>query len=251
MEETRILIADESEEFIDALSQYLAHDYHLLTTCDGNTALAYLREFRPDALVLDLILPGLDGLSLLSTAAQEGLHPLVLASTRFLSDYISQCVSTLDVSYLMMKPCEIGAVASRVRDMLYRRPAAAASAAPDPRLTISSTLLQLGFSTKRRGYGVLREAILVFARDPGQSITKELYPALIAQCTGTTIHQVEHSIRSAIHDAWEKRDDKVWQQFFPVDESGIVPCPTNAAFISRMADPLSLAYSDASANHHY
>lgn len=240
MEEAKILIADASEEFIDALLSKLRKDFLVRTACNGQSALELLRAFRPDVLVTDLILPGLDGISLIQTAAQEGIRPAVLASTRFLSDYVTDRVSALGVSYLMVKPCAVDAVVSRIRDMASRMNQAAPPQAPDPRVTVSNVLLQLGFPTKRRGYGSLREAILLFAKDPSQSITKELYPAVVAQSSGTTVYQVEHAIRSIIRAAWERRDDRIWQLYFPPDENGTVPCPTNAAFISRIADPLSV-----------
>lgn len=240
MEGAEILIADASEEFIDALSAQLPQSFQVRGTCDGRAALQLLRQYHPDVLVLDLILPGLDGITLLQTAAQEGILPKVLASTRFLSDYVANCVSALGVGYLMVKPCEIGAVASRIRDMVDTLDQNENAPESDPRINVSHVLLQLGFSTKLRGYGSLRESILVFAQDTSQSITKELYPAVAAQCAGASTAQVEHAIRSAIKAAWSRRDPQIWQRYFPTDETGISHCPTNGEFISRIADPLSL-----------
>lgn len=240
MENGVILIADTSDDFIDVLSLELRHDYRILVSRDGNQAYRLLQEHHPDVLVLDLILPGMDGLTLLHKIRQEGICPMVLAGTRFLSDYVTDSVSALGVDYLMIKPCDIGAAVSRIRDLMRSRNSQDPAPTADPRISISNLLLQMGFSTKRRGYGILREAILIFSRDTSQSITKELYPAVVAQCGGTTIYQVEHSIRAAIKDAWQHRDNRLWQLYFPPDDTGVIPCPTNTAFISRFAVPLSL-----------
>ena len=73
-------------------------------------------------------------------------------------------------------------------------------------------------------------------RDPGQSVTKELYPAVAALCGGTAV-QVERSMRSAIAAAWVRGDEQLWQMYFP----GEAERPTNTSFISRLADCVALA----------
>ena len=92
---------------------------------------------------------------------------------------------------------------------------------------------------REQGYTYLREAILERIRDPNQSVTKELYPTVAALCCATAI-QVERSIRSAVAAAWTRRDEQIWRLYFQPEPDGILMRPTNAAFISRLADSVAL-----------
>ena len=238
MDKRKLLIAESAEDFRDALAQTLQGTYHIAITSDGQQALQLLRSFLPDILVLDLMLPGLDGISLLQQAVESGIRPMVLATTRYPSQYTLAALEQLGVEYVMVKPCDLHAVALRVTDLSQQLKVPAFSQ-PEPRALISNTLLRLGISTKLRGYSYLREAIILMSRDPNQSITKELYPAVASLCDGTAI-QIERSIRSAITTAWKRQDPHIWQLYFAASENGRIPRPTNAAFISRLADLLIL-----------
>ncbi len=238
MDKLKILIADASEDFRSTLSEMLQGTYHTRTADNGMQALHLLRTFLPDILVLDLMLPELDGITLLQKAVENGIQPMTLTTSRFYSDYAVESVAQLGVSYAMVKPCSVSATIARIADLSQRLRTPAFSS-PDPRALVSNTLLRLGIATKLRGYGYLREAVMLLAKDPNQSITKELYPTVAAQFHGTAI-QVERSIRSAIYTAWEHRDNQIWQLYFPANDSGSIPRPTNAAVISRLADILIL-----------
>lgn len=234
LELPRLLIADATEEFCMALVDFVRDFYEIRTCREGNEALQVIRSFRPHILVLDLMMPGLDGITLLQRAAQEGHTPMVLATTRFQSDYVLETLARLGVDYLMVKPCEIKAVAARVKDLSgHLKPMEVEK--PDPRTQVSNTMLKLSFSTKLHGYSYLREAIVETVMHPGQMVTKELYPTIAAMNHGST-DQVERSIRSAITKAWAAGDETVWRRFFLPEADGRVRRPTNAAFITRIAD---------------
>lgn len=236
MEVRKLLIADGTEEFRLALADMLRGAYHIRTCRDGLEALELMRSFEPDILVLDLMLPGMDGISLLQTAAAAGMRPVVLATTRFVSDYVMESIDRLGVGYLMVKPCDVRAAASRIGDLTQQlRPPQVTR--PDPKTHVSNMLLALGIPTKLRGYAYLREAVLIMARNPGQSITKELYPAVAAVCGCAACH-VERSARSAIETAWQRRDEKIWRMYFQPDGEGNLRRPTNASFISRLSETL-------------
>lgn len=232
MELRKLLIAEGNRTFALALSEALRGTYSLRLCHDGNAAMEALNTFRPDVLVLDLMLPGLDGISLLEAARNSGVTPTVLATSGFLSDYILDSAQKLGVGYLMLKPCDIPATVSRIGD-LAERAQPSRPVAPDPRTALSNILLDLGIPTRLRGYGYLREAILLMARAPGQSITKQLYPAVAALCGAESV-AVERAIRSAIAAAWKNRDGRVWQRYFGGQESR----PSNGEFICRMAEHL-------------
>ena len=234
----KILIADSSEEFCSALSDILEKTHQVHTVSEGFDALHLLQSFRPDVLVLDMMLPGLDGISILQEAARCGLRPMVLATTKYANDFMVEAAARLEVGYMMVKPCDVKATAQRLQDLAehIRQPVVVR---PDSRTVVSNTLLALGISTKLRGYAYLREAILEMMINPGQSVTKELYPAVGKMCGATSI-QVERSIRSAIGKAWESRDEAMWQLYFRSASLEKMERPSNAVFISCVADRLTM-----------
>ena len=242
MQMQSLLIADGSEVFAEQLTEALRGSYHIRVCHNGLTALEQLREKKPDVMILDLLLPELDGISLLHAAAAEGIVPHVLGLTRFASAYVMESAERLGVTYLMMKPCEPEAVCARLKDLSrYTRPDPVVQ--PDVRATVSNVLLALRIPTKLRGYVCAREAILYLMRTPGISVTKELYPAVAALCDGTPA-QVERAIRGAIQAGWTLGQAEVWEQFFTRMADGSVRRPSNAEFLSRIADYLSLDRDD-------
>lgn len=238
MEKQKILIADSSDDFRKTLADALRGAYHVRTTGDGREALETIKTYLPDVLVLDLMIPGYDGLSLLQKITQSGIRPTVLATSFYFSAYVAESLARMNVAYIMIKPCDISAMVTRIADMSQRAEIPMFSH-PEPRTLVSNVLLHLGIATKLRGYGYLREAVLLMAQDVSQSVTKELYPAVAARCHANS-EQVERSIRSAIHSAWKRRNDSVWQMYFVSDDTGLIPRPTNASFVRRLADYLML-----------
>lgn len=238
MEMRKVLIADASEEFRMALADVLRGSYIVRTCQDGNQTLAVLQQMRPDILVLDMLLPGVDGISLLQKAAESGLQPTVLATTGFVNDYVLECAERMSVGYVMVKPCDVYAVAARLSDLQKHLQPSAVSR-PDLRTVVSNLLLTLRIPTKLKGYAFLREAILESVKDPDQQVTKELYPKVAKICDGNAM-QVERSIRSAIAAAWERRDEQVWRMYFHPNHQGRLERPTNATFISTLAARISL-----------
>lgn len=226
-----LLIADSSEVFLLALTEVLRQRYHVLCCRDGKHALDLLRSEKCDMIVLDLMLPELDGISLLEQAIAEGVCPTVLAVTPLLNPYVIQSAERLGIGYLVRKPCDIHAIAARIEDLSQALPRPAPE--PDDRRFVSELLLSLGLSTKHKGYSYLLEAILRAAKDPGQAFTKVLYPAIGKQFNRSG-DQVERSIRSALDAAWKHHDDAIWQQFFPLGSKR----PTSAVVITRLAEVL-------------
>lgn len=234
----KVLIADHSEDFAAALGDVLRGTSFVRVCNNGVQALEQLRSYRPDVLVMDVLLPELDGISLLQAAREEGLMTNVLALTRSAAPYITEALDRLGVGYIMMKPCKTDAVRARILD-LFNQIKPRMVCQPDLRNTVSNLLISLRVPTKLRGYGCTREAVLYLMRDPEMSITKELYPAVGQICDGNAL-QVERAIRGAINAAWINQDDTVWPQYFHPCADGTIPRPTNAAFLSRLVDKLTL-----------
>ena len=241
MERLKLLIAEGTEDFRMALADALRGAYTLRECGDGPQALQLMQSFQPDVVVLDLMLPGLDGITLLQRAVELDMHPMVLATTRFHNDYVIESAQNLGVGYIMVKPCDLRATVARLVDLSQRihpsRPDR-----PDEKTFVSNALLALGIPTRLKGYAYLREAILRMAKDPGQPITKELYPAVAAafktENAKVDYTHVERSIRSAIGVAWKERDEHLWSMYFLPKGDGNIRCPSNGEFISRLAESL-------------
>lgn len=227
----KLLIADCNEEYRTALTAALQGSYHVLCCRTGTEAWAMLKQERPEIVVLDLMLPELDGLTLLERACAEGLHPMVLAVTPLLTAYVLNCAQKLGIQYLVRKPCDIDAIACRVKDLSQRLHPAASQI--DPSIYVTDLLLSLSISTKHNGFSYLREAIMLMSKDPAQSVTKVLYPA-VAHSFGCQKENVERSIRTALDHGWERGNPILWNRYFPDAEQR----PSNAVFLTRITEAL-------------
>ena len=230
----KLLIADSSEPYTDALADVLDSIFDLRICNDGDTALELMLSFRPDVLILNLQLPFKDGLTLLQQSAYRPRY--ILATTSYISPYVERCAASLGVTYTMLTP-SVASVRVRIMDMIQQT--ATLSRPADLSAAAATHLHSLSFMTHMDGYQQLCEAIPLFYADPHQRLTKELYPAVAQICGCKDARSVEHSIRKAIEAAWKSRDDSVWCKYFP-QEVGCKECPTNKAFISRLVQMLHI-----------
>ena len=225
----KILIADSSAVFSGALASKLKAEFQIAVCADGYAALELLPRYQPDILILNLMLPYMDGLTLLQ---QTPFQPrVILAITMHMSNYLEQAVYSLGIDYTLIAPtAEV--VVRRLRDLLqqYRLPAESA----DLHSKASHHLKMLRIPTHLDGYRQLAAALPIFAENPQQLLTKELYPAVAGICGSKDSRAVEHSIRKAIQAAWRHRDIAIWRKYFSVRDI----CPTNKEFICRLAEIL-------------
>jgi two-component system response regulator (stage 0 sporulation protein A) len=233
----KLMIADGMAETRQAL-ETLFRDRCLVKTCaDGESALELLRQFAPDVLVVDLMLPKTDGLSLLQMLRQWDMKTMVLAQTSIDSPYIMERLRRLDVAYVMRKPCQIQALEARIQDFLAQLEDAPPQTQNGDQI-VGNLLMTLGFSAKLAGYGYLLDAIPLYVKDPSQAITKELYVA-VGELRKKEASLVERSIRSAIDKAWRERNDAIWRQYFRCAPDGTVIRPSNGNFIARVAQAIA------------
>lgn len=233
-----ILIADGAESFCLALSEELQHKHRVCTCVGGREALEAIRTFRPDVIILDLMLPEIDGFRLLQEARKIGLEPIILATVRFLSDYVLTAAQMLGVDYLMQKPCDLEVVQDRLAELL-RIKRKRESGRIEERPCVSELLLTLRIPTHFKGFGYLNDAIELMLQSPEISVTKEMYPT-VARSHGTTAAQVERGIRNAIQAGWKNGAKEKWNKFFPANDSGEIVKPSNGMFISRIACTLKM-----------
>ena len=245
---TTVVIADNTEEFCTGLSAALqqAGGFQVLGVAgDGEQAIRMVTERKPDVLVLDLMLPKRDGLSVLKTLSSMERKPVTLATSAFLTEYVSSAAAGLGVRYLMLKPCDTESVVERLEEIRggesLRKPAVRKLGRSDIESMVTGIIHEIGVPAHIKGYQYLREAIIIAVNDMDviNAITKVLYPQ-VAKAFNTTPSRVERAIRHAIEVAWDRGDLDTLQRFFGYTVSNTKGKPTNSEFIALIADKLQL-----------
>ena len=254
----RILAADPNADFCRQLSELCAAegDMELVgASGDGQEALEMTARLRPDVLLLELVLPKLDGLELLRRLPETGADCRVIVLSGFVNSKVVAECSGLGADYFLSKPCDVQALLARVRQLACGRERTEADAAgvdcralasaprqeADLEAVVTDIIHEIGVPAHIKGYQYLREAIILTIHDMDMinAVTKVLYPE-VAKRFGTTPSRVERAIRHAIEVAWDRGDVETLQKFFGYTVSGIKGKPTNSEFIAMIADHLSL-----------
>jgi len=259
---TRILLADANADFGKLLQERIAveRDLELVgIAADGLEALAMLREQRPDLLLLDLVLPKLDGLELLRRLPETEVRCRCIVLSGFMNNKVVADCAASGAEYFMPKPCDLNALLGRIRqapdgDMgvaalegIDCRPAARVSRQElDLESVVTDIIHEIGVPAHIKGYQYLREAIILTIQDMDiiNAVTKVLYPE-VAKRFDTTPSRVERAIRHAIEVAWDRGDIEVLQKYFGYTVSNIKGKPTNSEFIAMIADSLTLRQKQA------
>ena len=245
---TTVFIADSAEDFWTGLTAALqrANGFHVVGTAqDGEQAIRAITEKKPDVLVLDLMLPKKDGISVLKAIADMDRRPVILATSAFVSTYVSAAAANLGVRYLMQKPCDLAALTSQLDDFRGDEPIRLIPQRRMDKTSIESLVTgiihEIGVPAHIKGYQYLREAIIIAVNDMDviNAITKVLYPQ-VAKTFQTTPSRVERAIRHAIEVAWDRGDLDTLQRFFGYTVSNTKGKPTNSEFIALIADKLQL-----------
>lgn len=230
MERRKLLIADPSVCWCQALEKKLEGIFDVRMCHDGNQAWTMAEGFAPDVMVVDLALPGMDGLTLLQKLAGLENRPALLAVSPFYSAYIEGAITRIGVDYAMVKPCDISALAEHVAELAP----CAVWIKPVSGDRVCARLLELGIQPSRKGFGYLEDLVKLYRSNPCASMTKDLYPE-VAKCNCTSAQAVERAVRDAISRAWSCRDEVSWRKYFSAGRNGMISRPTNRAFIARLA----------------
>lgn len=229
----KILIVDANEEFCLALTAQLGADLDVRCCGNGRQALETLRRETPDLLVLDLMLPEIDGVTLLQQIRSEGISvPALVTSVRF-SSYVTNALMQLGVQYAMLKPCSLSAITARIDDLLHAN--ALMFFSPS---SISELLIALGVPTHRKGFHYCQEALKLLLDNPFQQVTKTVYPE-VGKRFGVKKESVEKDIREVVQQAWSQGERRIWLQYFPAAPNGQIPKPTNTVFLTRLREAIS------------
>ena len=252
---TTVFIADSAEDFCTGLIAALQRSdgFQVVGTAnDGEQAIRQILDRKPDVLVLDLMLSKQDGISVLKAISGMDRRPVTLATSAFVTEYVSSAAANLGVRYLMLKPCDITALVERLEEIRggesLRVPAPRRPDKTSIEAMVTSIIHEIGVPAHIKGYQYLREAIIIAVNDMDviNAITKVLYPQ-VAKTFGTTPSRVERAIRHAIEVAWDRGDLDTLQRFFGYTVSNTKGKPTNSEFIALIADKLQLQLKSAEA----
>lgn len=246
----RVLLADGDKEFCGLLEEAFAENDNIevvAVTSTGRETLQIAETTPFDLLLIDLMLPEIDGLSVIQTLGERGKRVGVFVISAFAGTEAATECTKLGVSHFLRKPLDIGTLMARImqwnltRGALNRGGTVPAGDEIALEVRVTEVIHQVGVPAHIKGYQYLREAIMMAVKDMESvgAITKILYPA-IAKRFKTTSSRVERAIRHAIEVAWDRGDLETLQSYFGYTVSGLKGKPTNSEFISMIADRLRL-----------
>lgn len=260
MKVTKVLLVDDNQEFCNMLASYVdqQEDMEVVGLAyNGNQALEILQKEKPDLLILDIIMPHLDGLGVLEAIKDkpEFQDLIIIMLTAFGQEGITKRAIQLGADYFILKPFDMDILLQRIRQvsgetkelehvqeysLSYTYNARPRKTA-DIKSAVTKMIHEIGVPAHIKGYIFLREAIILVYNEPELlgCITKVLYPR-IAEMNRTTPPRVERAIRHAIEVAWNRGNIDILKQFFGYTINASKSKPTNSEFIAMVADKLKL-----------
>ena len=265
-EKISVLIADDNQEFSHTLSNYInaQDDMEIIGMAkDGTEAVEMIVNIEPDVVLLDVIMPHLDGLGVLErvNTMNSNKRPICIMLSAVGQDKVTQKAITLGAEYYVVKPFDIELLIKRIREIKFFKPNQESNNfitkdAKQPYIDISNKngnkeenlealvtniIHEVGVPAHIKGYQYLREAIMMVVKDIDviNQITKSLYPK-IAYKFNTTPSRVERAIRHAIEVAWGRGQQEIVEKIFGYTISASKGKPTNSEFIAMIADKLRL-----------
>lgn len=259
-------IADDNRELVNLLNEYISaqNDMQVIGTAyNGQECLTLIEEKQPDVLILDIIMPHLDGLAVLERMNALNLtkKPNIIMLTAFGQEDVTKKAVDLGASYYVLKPFDMEVLISNIREVSgqkksFLQPSSnqssylssthqleARGGGQNLDASITSIIHEIGVPAHIKGYMYLREAITMVYNDIELlgSITKVLYPD-IAKKFNTTSSRVERAIRHAIEVAWSRGNIDSISSLFGYTVSHTKAKPTNSEFIAMVADKLRIEH---------
>ena len=264
MEKLNIAIADDNERIINLLGEIIKEDsdLELVGQADnGNDIYNIIKEKESDVVLLDIIMPKVDGLTVMEKVNQDNSmkkHPAFIVVSAVGQERITEDAFNLGAYYYIMKPFDNDMIInrikhvrnqamSRIRDIRKMSTCDNKTEYMEKNLEVDVTNIihEIGVPAHIKGYQYLRDAIIMSVQDMDMlnSITKILYPT-IAKKHQTTPSRVERAIRHAIEVAWSRGKMDTIDELFGYTVSTGKGKPTNSEFIALIADKIRLEYKN-------
>ncbi len=261
MKKIKVCVVDDNRELVSLLEDYISsqEDMEVAGTAhNGQDCLDMLEGTDPDVLVLDIIMPHLDGLAVLERLREmkKDSLPNVIMLTAFGQEDVTKKAVELGASYFILKPFDMELLGNHIRQVSGKSSTIARKSSSTTNYrgqteqkpknldaSITSIIHEIGVPAHIKGYLYLREAISMVYNDIELlgSITKVLYPD-IAKKYNTTASRVERAIRHAIEVAWSRGNIDSISSLFGYTVSMSKAKPTNSEFIAMVADKLRLEH---------
>ena len=236
MKKIRLMVIDDNKEFCMLEKDYISMIDEVEfcgAAYDGISALSLIEEKQPDVIILDNIMPQLDGIGVLKRLRNFEPHkkPKVVAVTAAPSNIYVAETNRLGADYIISRNMDIDEIIDRCIMVVK-------SSSPSVHINsenmVTSYLSQIGIPGNIKGFSYLRTAIITVAENPDllHSITAKLYPE-VAKIHNTTPSKVERNIRNAIDIAWNKGNRQVFEELFNTK-------PTNSKIIAKFAYELRI-----------
>ncbi len=250
----KVIIADDNRELCQLLQDHIKKqpDMALVGTAfNGAEVVDMIPAKNPDVIILDIIMPHLDGIGVLERMASMRLNrrPKVIMLTAFGQESITQKVVELGADYYILKPFDLDTLVDRIRQLAgtptqkgsYSSMNIHQSNAKNLDIQVTNIIHEIGIPAHIKGYQYLREAIILVVEDMDMlsAVTKELYPTVASKFNSTS-SRVERAIRHAIEVAWTRGNMELITALFGYTVNTERGKPTNSEFIAMVADKLRM-----------
>lgn len=235
MNKINVAIADDNQRTVEMMTELLEQesDIEVIASADnGEDALRIIKERQPDVVLLDIIMPKLDGIGVLEHLQNENLskRPIIIMVSAMGQENVCEEAMDLGASYFILKPFDLRTIIKQIKQARIKQ-------------DVTKIIRDLGIPAHIKGYQYIREGIIMAIEDINMMnyITKLLYPT-IAKKYKTTSSSVERAIRHAIEVAWSRGKVELLEEMFGYTISAGKGKPTNSEFIALIADKLRLDY---------
>ena len=245
-----VVIADDSSEFgLNCLNVLKSYGINvILCAKDGNKLLETIIRIKPEAVLSDIFMPGLDAIGVLNGLQEKGIDTKYIVMSSFDNPNLEAEALSNGAVYYLIKPFDLSILAERIIQMAgwkkisgNQNSSKSEITDTDLELMITEIIHEIGVPAHIKGYHYLREAIMLSVKNEEviNSVTKILYPT-VAKTHKTTSSRVERAIRHAIEVAWDRGDIDILNSYFGYTIHNGRGKPTNSEFIAMISDKLRL-----------
>ena len=262
MDNIKVLVVDDNSRIVNLLKDAITKETDMdviATAADGEEALKKIEIHNPDVVLLDLIMPRLDGLGVMERLKEKKKItsvPKIIVISAVSQESVTENAFALGAAYYILKPFDTQMVLSRIRtavneesaqnhviNTVYENGKNMLKKSYNLEADVTDIIHEIGVPAHIKGYQYIREGIIMAIEDINMMnyITKLLYPT-IAKKYKTTSSSVERAIRHAIEVAWSRGKVELLEEMFGYTISSGKGKPTNSEFIALIADKLRLDY---------
>ena len=242
----RVVVLDDNEVVTGSVKEYFSSNAEIrVVECftSGKEGQDYLIKYASnyDIIIMDLLLPEVDGISILENLKERGLSKKIIVISSYKDDYTVKKARSLGVDLFMLKPFDLVSLKNRIIEVDNKEKILMESNYDDTETEVSTMLHQLGKPSHILGYQYIREGIMLIYESNRivTLVTKEIYPQ-IAIRYNTTTTRVERAIRHAIEISCIRGDLKLMEKLFGNSIDFEKSKPTNSEFLTTIADRLRL-----------